>query len=452
MVLAMVVSAESRPSFQAAAESLSGVDLRWIVYDRVEEIRDRVRQSLAAGRIDGVVLGLVPYDHCRDLVPEDVTVTVVRLGAADLAITLARSLVHGWGPGPASIDTFELDVVDEVARALEIPFEQLVCLPYSSRTPVETIVSFHRDFHRRHPTSYAISGRSEVSRRLRGEMPVLNRLAALSTLRTAMRETVLRVQSREAGDQSFGAGVFRILPSGSQDLDRSRIALHHLLLNTPEFTDAWIEDRGEAAVVVFAHRALLEKVTHHWEGVPFVEAARGDLGLVVAAGFGLGPSARTCVRYADQAVARAEQDGGGCGYLMGEGGMIVGPMGRGSRLAFTYREHPDVLEALARKTGLSSMTLSRLVAVDQKLRGRSISPSELAGALGITDPSGRRLIRTLTVHNLAVDAGTTQSSRRGRPAHLYRLKIPSDGSMWRQAAPDRDSPWGENDDRGTTRP
>jgi hypothetical protein len=434
MALAMVVAAESRPSFEAAAQGLSGVDLEWIVYDGEHEIRERVRRHLATSHLDGIVLGPMPYDRCRDLLPETVTVGVVRVGPADLAITFARSVAQGRSLSPVSVDTFSVDVVHEVARALDIPVDQIECLPYSSETPVETIVEFHRAWRRCHPASWAISGRSEVVRRLGAEMPVLTRLTAPSTLRAALREAVLRIQSKQAGDQSFGAGVFRILPGPAADLDRARIALRHLLLNTPEFADAWIEDRGEAAVVAFAHRALLEKVTHRWELVPFVDAARADLGLVVAAGFGLGPSARTSVRYAEQAVARAALEGGGCGYVMGEGGMIVGPMGRGSRLAFTYREHSDLLEALARGTGLSPMTLSRLAAVDQKLEGRSISPSELAASLGITDPSGRRLMRTLTAHDLAVEAGTAQSSRRGRPAHLFRLKIAADGPA-RQLVP-----------------
>ena len=89
------------------------------------------------------------------------------------------------------------------------------------------------------------------------------------------------------------------------------------------------------------------------------------------------------------------------------------------------REHAPELEALAQDTGLSATTLSR-VAADRKLGGRLISPAELARALGLTEPSARRLLRTLTSHSLAIDGGSAQSSRRGRPAHLFLLLLASD--------------------------
>jgi hypothetical protein len=67
--------------------------------------------------------------------------------------------------------------------------------------------------------------------------------------------------------------------------------------------------------------------------------------------------------------------------------------------------------------------MSRLAALERSLGGRPVSPGELADALGITDPSGRRLVRKLTEAGLAVPDGSTQPHHKGRPARLYRLAI-----------------------------
>ena len=91
-------------------------------------------------------------------------------------------------------------------------------------------------------------------------------------------------------------------------------------------------------------------------------------------------------------------------------------------LAFTYREHGG-LEALAGRVGLSPATLSRLAAIERTLAGRTLSPSDLARSLGITDPSGRRLIRKLGESGLVTDDGSAQLHRKGRPTRLYRLEI-----------------------------
>ncbi len=427
MTLTIVVGRQGRADFEVAASSVAGVEIDWVTYAQEDEIREHVRRHLARGGVDGIVLGLMPYDRCRDILPDRVTVGILRMSAVDLAISFARIASEGRRLYPVSIDTFDLDVVHEVARALRMPLDQVVCLPHSGEDTVDALVGFHLEFSRRHPQAYVITGRGEVGRRLREEtdLRVVGQLGVPSTLRSLLRETVLRIQSRQAGDHSFGAAIIRIR-SGAGDVDRTRMELRRLLLNRAEFADAWIEDRGDRGVVVFAHRALLETATHHWEALPFVSAAREELGVTVAAGFGLGPSARLCVRFAEQAVARAEERGGGCGYLVGDRGVVLGPIGSEDMLAFTYREHAPALEALAQDTGLSATTLSRVAAADRKLGGRLISPAELAGALGLTEPSARRLLRNLTSHSLAIEAGTTQSTRRGRPAHLFRLLLASD--------------------------
>jgi hypothetical protein len=130
------------------------------------------------------------------------------------------------------------------------------------------------------------------------------------------------------------------------------------------------------------------------------------------------------VRLAEQAAARAEADAPSCGYLIDDGGLMIGPMAStGEPLAYTYREHGDNVERLARGVGLSPATLSRLAAVERACEGRSISSRELADALGITDASGRRLLRKLSGQRLAVGVGTAQTNRNGRPNRLYRLAV-----------------------------
>jgi DNA-binding MarR family transcriptional regulator len=127
---------------------------------------------------------------------------------------------------------------------------------------------------------------------------------------------------------------------------------------------------------------------------------------------------------AEKAVAQAEQTGAPCGFLMDEDGLMVGPLRPGATpLSFTYREHGADLERIARQAGLSAATISRLAALDRKLAGRPLSPGDLAEELHITDPSGRRLIRKLAASGLAVQQGSAQANRRGRPTTLYQLTI-----------------------------
>ena len=424
MVIGLVLHVSHRARFAEAARTLTGVTFAWAVYEREDQIRERVAGLLRAERLDGLLLGLVPYARSRDLLPPELPVAVTRSAALDLALAWSRARGNGWPATPVSIDTFAQETVDEVATALELDRQAIACLPFEPEQPIADVVAFHREQLARTGAAYVISVRTGVAAALDGSVAVLNAVATPGTIRADLHELALRIRHKRADNLRFAAGVFLITkPGESAELDRARVGLLHLLLNTPEFADAWIDNRGRRGVVVFAHAALFEAVTHRWVGLPVLAEARDTLGVRAVAGFGLGDSARLCVALAERAAARAEQDADPGAYLISDNGMMIGPMGAtGMPLAYTYREHGGI-EALAGRIGLSPATLSRLAAIERGLAGRPVSPSELARSLGITDPSGRRLIRKLSESSLAVGDGSSQVHRKGRPTRLYRLVI-----------------------------
>jgi len=423
MTLGVVLHAKSLAVFQEAARTLTGVTLKWADYRHDREIAKVAEQLLASNGIDGLLLGLLPYDACRHLLSDELPVTVVKPAALSLALAFAQARSAGHRTGRVSIDTFATETVSEVTSTLGLRPAQVTSLPYRSGQPATDIVRGHlRALDR---GGFVISARTEVAVQLRGVLPVVASRTVPSTIRAEMHGLALRVQSRRADEFRFAAGVFLVAErSRADDVDRARIGLMNLLMNTPEFADAWIENRGRRGLVVFAHRALFEHLTHNWLIVPTLSQARDKLGINAAAGFGIGGSARLCVALAERAAARAESEGSPCGYLIQDSGVIIGPMSQDGRpVEFTYRNHGTHLEHLAGRVGLSPATLSRVVAIERGLRGRAISPSDLANALGITDPSGRRLVRKLLECGLVIADGTAQTHRKGRPTTLYRICI-----------------------------
>ncbi|WP_205315194.1 hypothetical protein [Nonomuraea lactucae] len=442
IVIGLIIHTSHRALFEEAARTLSGVRLEWVAYEHEDEIRPRVQGLLDREQVHGLLLGQVPYARCRDLLPPGLAVSITKSAALDLSFAFFRALARGWAATPVSVDTFDPETVDEVTRALGLDRDQVACLPYDPGQGVEEIVDFHRRFAERTGATYAISLRTAVTARLTaGSVPVVDALYGTSTIRANLHELALRVQSRQASASRFAACVFLVVTQDAPDarhaggdLDRARIGLMNLLVNTPEFGEAWIEDRDRRGVLVFAHQALFEEVTHNWVSLPVLGQAQETLGVRPAAGFGVGGSARTCVQLAERAAARAEQESAPAAYLVEDSGVIIGPMsGSGSPLAFTYRDHGGHLEELARRAGLSPATLSRLAALERTLQGRLISPSDLAGQLRITDPSGRRLIRKLSESGLVTEEGSEQMHRKGRPTRLYRLGIGS--ALAGEAAP-----------------
>jgi DNA-binding MarR family transcriptional regulator len=405
MIIGLAVHAGHRQRFTEAARALAGVELAWAVYERDDQIRDLVAGLLRETRLDGMLLGLLPYARCRDLLPPALPVAVTRPAALDLALALARARGAGWPATPVSVDTFDQETVDEVAGALDLDRSAIAVLPFDPDQTTDEIVAFHREAK----APYLISCRTAVTAAL---SPVLHAGPTATTIRSGLHELALRARDR----RRFVAGVFLT------DAEDDRAALQHLLLGTPEFADAWIDLRGHRALLAFGPASVFEAATRRWVSLPVLGEARDTLDVRATAGFGIATSARLAVTLAEQAAARAERD---TAYLLTDDGITIGPMGASTGpLTWTHREHGG-LEDLAARVGLSPATLSRLAAVERSLGGRPVSPGELARALGITDPSGRRLIRKLSDAHLVIDGGSEQIARKGRPARLYRLAITS---------------------------
>ncbi|WIM94727.1 helix-turn-helix domain-containing protein [Actinoplanes oblitus] len=452
MIIGVVVHSGQRGRFAEAARTLTGVSFAWAVYEREEEIRDRVGDLLSTGTLDGLLLGLLPFARARDLLPPGLPVAVTRSAALDLALAWARARGNGWPATPVSIDTFPDETVTEVAAALELDRSAIASLPFRPEQPVAEVVAFHRERLDDTAAPYVITARTAVAAALDGRTAVLQAVATPGTIRADLHELVLRVRGRRADEQRFAAAVFRAPVPGARE------ALRRALAELPELADAWIDDHGPRAVIAFAPAGVFQTMTRHWLRLPLGEATgfhgarppadprdAGDdsappddgddgttghavpsSGVVIgdtAVGFGIGASARGSVALAEQAADRAERDGPAAGYLITDDGVMIGPIGSaGPPLTYTYREHGG-LEELAGRAGLSAATMSRLAALERSLGGRPITPGELARALGITDPSGRRLIRKLGEAGLVAGEGSAQPHQKGRPTRLYRLAI-----------------------------
>ncbi|WP_405394160.1 hypothetical protein [Microbispora hainanensis] len=430
--LGLVVPTSSESVFESALVSLQGVEARWVRYEDEGEIEFAVREAL--GDVDAVFFaGPMPLDRCRALLPEEMPVAAARQGPIDLALALLRARERGLALAPASVDTFDEHVVEELARELGLPLMAMRALPYAPDQDVEDIVRFHLEMRRRHQTHYAVTGRSGVYARLLESMdvPVLRSVPTVASIRSAMNEVVLRAVSARHSNLRFAAAVYRLLEdSGLYEAGVERVNTLRMFFDAPEFGEAWIEPRGDQSVLVFAHKGLLEQITASWTAVPLLEDARSRLGVRMAVGFGVGESVRDSVRHAEMAVRRAMAEGGDAGYLMTEDGLVIGPIGVATDpLRYTYKadERTDDrgLRQLAGRVGLGVSTLSRLADLERRLDGAGVGAEEIGHALRVSVPSGRRIIRVLRENGLAFPVGLSQPAKRGRPKSLYRLDINS---------------------------
>ncbi|SFS79755.1 hypothetical protein [Saccharopolyspora flava] len=417
VVIGVLVHARRQEVFRQAASTLTGIAVRWGVHDAPEEAADRLRELLSSPGADGLLIGPDTYDVVRDQVPDRMPVAVVRPGPLELALAVARMRGEFPEHRRACIDSFDHHVIQEIATSLGVRHS---ALPYAPGQPPEEIVAHHREALRN--GGVVLTPRRRVADALRAEAPVVEVELPASSVGTRLQELALRVRTEQAEDCRVAAGVFQV--RDGDEVERARAGLREFLLQDPQLAGSWVENRGRRGLVVFGHKALFERATADWQVVPALHQAEREMNVRIAAGFGLGPSMREGISLAERAVMRAEAEPYSCGFVIQDSGVIIGPIGgSGRRAEFAYRDHSAQLERLARDVGLSPTTLSRLVSLERELHGRAVSPSELATLMGITDPSGRRLIRKLGTAELVTSEGSAQPTRRGRPTRLYRLRL-----------------------------
>lgn len=95
MVLGLVLHTSHQARLAVASGMLTGVQLELVIYEQEREIRPKVKALLDRVQLDGILLGRVPYDACRDLLPPDLPLSVNRYAALELTLTLGRALRRG---------------------------------------------------------------------------------------------------------------------------------------------------------------------------------------------------------------------------------------------------------------------------------------------------------------------------------------------------------------------
>ena len=81
------------------------------------------------------------------------------------------------------------------------------------------------------------------------------------------------------------------------------------------------------------------------------------------------------------------------------------------------------IDYLRKKTGLSSLTLHRVISVIQQKNTNSISAEELAFFLNVTVRSASRILSKLEASGAAIVAQQRQLNLRGRPTKIYTINF-----------------------------
>jgi len=359
----------------------------------------------------------VPYEYARAAGVLSCPATFVPLGGGALYAAVLRACRDSeCDPARPSVDVLSRGDVEEAFADLGLPTSALHVREESGSPAVVT--SFHERLWRRNETSVAFTCLQSVAARLStAGIPVFTLRPTSSDIRATLRTAALLGGYRRLEDAQLALALVEVpaLRDGSrrasprQSREELRLTVHRFLVQEAQRIHAAVSPTSDHGFVIVATRGSLARATDGFRVPPFAERARGDLGVTIDVGIGMGRTAVEAEAHARAALGRSQAGGGMRGFTPSREGHVPVP--------------PPRLPEVGTRRTRSLETLSRLaekLATDANL----VVDAETAGQLlAVTPRTARRLLHILVEEGLAWPLPPNRTPQPGRPRQFYRLVV-----------------------------
>lgn len=166
----------------------------------------------------------------------------------------------------------------------------------------------------------------------------------------------------------------------------------------------------------------VETITEGFTACHLRPYVKESTGLDIAIGYGLGVDLAQAENNAIDAGRESRINASRESYLIRENRDLLGLFGKGSTLDISGSITPYMRE-IADKTGLSTLTVQKLLSALKVTGTEEVTTQELSRILHITIRSVNRIITALSKCNLARPLYSRQTNTKGRPSIVYRILL-----------------------------
>lgn len=170
----------------------------------------------------------------------------------------------------------------------------------------------------------------------------------------------------------------------------------------------------------------VKQVTDSFTSCLLGDYIRQNSDFQVCIGYGLGDTLGQAEANAENAAKEARFGGGKNSYLINQNNDLIGLFEHGQELSIPGETTPYVRE-IADRTGLSTLTVQKLIAALKVTGTEEVTTQELSRALQITVRSVNRIVSVLMRSGLAKALYTRQTGTKGRPSKVYQFYLELQG-------------------------
>jgi len=358
----------------------------------------------------------VPYEFARRAGVLTVPATYIQLSGSALYAAMLRASRDGLDIAKSSIDVVSQADAEDAFAELGIATDNIHVREEVSSAAV--IAAFHERLWHQGEIAVAFTCVQSVARKLAAaQVPVFLLRPTGSAIRAALRTGTLLAGYRRLENAQLAVVIVEVptlrdtVRRGAprQAREELRLTVHRFLVQEAQRIHATVAVLNEHGFLVIATRGSLSQAADGLGGPPFVERARGELGIGIEVGVGGG-------RTELEAEARARAS--------------LGRPPAATRLPATRDRATPLVpgqRGAATPSSASVRGLDTLVRLAEKLNTTGATPvvdAETAGRLlSVTPRTARRLLATLVDEGLAWPLPPSRSPQPGRPRQAYRLVI-----------------------------
>lgn len=327
-----------------------------------------------------------------------------------------------------SFDTIEKNDIVEVTNELDININNLYVKTYYDDIDYHEIVNFHYKLWKEKKINVATTCLSTTYKDLmKLGVPVIKLYPTDSLIRECIKAAVYVGDAEKIKATQIAVQIFKI-KNKNIILDYEFLKLKNMLEKTLlDYTQdcfGYVFPFGRDEYVMFSTRGAINNQWLNFDLSKSLNTYDNNVEIKVASGIGYGNTVYEAETKARIALGFAIEERYNSCYMVDENGKITGPMGqKEDNLSYDLAVMDEEVQLIAKKIQISATYISKIKALIQKIGTNRMSAEIFANYLGISERSGRRILKNITDAGYAKIIANESSSNVGRPRQVYEILL-----------------------------
>ncbi|AMA72880.1 transcriptional regulator [Aneurinibacillus thermoaerophilus] len=407
------------------------IGIKPFIYEKPEESLKLVEK--AKGCTVLFFTGPIPYYMAKGKI-EEYNLHAVYIPFDELAFSLSLyHIQHAFGiyPSKLSIDIPKKEVVYNIFHELGLDTTSIFIKEFEDKMNqhryTDEIVQFHYDFWKKGETSFVLTSVQSVYNELQKlNIPSLRMMIPRKNMIATLEQAVTIGELLLSKSSQIAVGIVQIADQHDQDhydVKELKATIFGFLTEFARKMNASVKTVDERTFMIYGTRGGVEQLTDRYRVFPLLNHVKEMKDVNINFGFGFGITVTEAEEHAQIGLYHAKKLNEHSVFIVTEEKKVIGPLNKKITKMFELQSQDERILAIAKKTGISVSSISKIVNFTNLRHNHGFSANDLADYLQLSRRSAERMLKILVEKNYAEISGEEQPYQKGRPRSIYKINF-----------------------------